>query len=209
MGVMGRFGRLVLLVCASCVALTSFAGCAGTSRSAGSGDGFYVFEDAGFEAWFPEKPKEEVASGILFNERETFFVGSDGHECVLVAKGRTPDPLADFLAKGPADEAKANSLGQNLDILAYGCGHHVGLKDIAFDGIALSNYNEASSYSGLASFSARLDSGESDSDGTVMHCCCGVVCNGSALYTILAVCDDSDKSIRAARSFTLLNSVES
>lgn len=208
MGVLRMLRKKAVLLAFAVVVLFFLSGCVGSSSASSSG-GLYAFEDAGFEACFPGEPEKGSASGIFFNERETVFMGSDGYECMLVAKGKVPESLSDFLSGDPADEAKANNLDQTLDFLVYACGRYLGLDEIAFDGIALSNYNEASSYSGFASFSAHFDSDDGGSSEAVAHCCCGVVCNGSSIYTILAVRDGSDEALRSARSFTLLDPVDS
>lgn len=207
MGILGKLRGRAILLAFACMTSFFLIGCSGLFQWEGSGDGAYSFEDAGFEARFPDTPKERSASGVFFNERETVFMGSDRYECMLVAKGKAPESLTDFLSEDPTDEVRANNLDQTLDILVYECGRYLSLEEVAFDGIALSNYNEASSYSGLASFSAYLDP-DGGSDEVLMYCCCGVVCNGSTVYTIIAVSEDPDEALRSARSFSLLDSVE-
>lgn len=191
---------LVIMLAATCLALPA---CASGGFSDSSSPNIYKYKDAGFEAAFPEKPKQTKSAGIYQEIEDTWIAGSE--DITIVQLGDAPQVLIDFVNRSPMEAEIEESLDANLELLLLSESLRFGFY-CNVDAADFSNYGFASPYSGIITCDGVLDYSEyggSSEYHTVF--CCAMVYSDSKVYTMLVNRDTPEEAIDAVKTFKLLN----
>lgn len=174
------------------------------SAGASAREQTYSFPEAGFRAQFPDEPVSGEGDGV-YNEVEMVYMGSSYVDLTIVFYGDAPEVLTDFIASGPSDEAIKESLDVNLPLMVSDFIVNMDIAGVDSDLMEYRNYGSISPYSGMVSFSGRIDLSEyGGSSNQEVGICCALVCGDGKVYSVYELRGTIAEAVAAAESFTLI-----